>query len=334
MSETKQSNLAFEKRYDLLWDDKRNIHMQYSPMSDRWLPVTISPWDIDKPEYQPQNLDNYNDVMGQKERAYNFQVRPTYLKNEYSLSIPNHDHADYANGGYINAPIPYKPQNSHQLHKYNTTFGNLVNFSKSDYMPDTTWAHLADNNRRIASNVYGKRVMQSIPDKSIHFKVDTNKENEAHIRGKSEITFNSYTPSALAQTEELIHSGQKNYYGWLGIAKGIPGINYELEAKIIADLIHRSNEESFYENHQDVFTDCPYLQLGMSRVGYELPEDLYKEYIRIIDNIVLNRPISLARFIDVYKQIGANLDPEKSRDPRIFDPKILPHYLINIILNR
>ncbi len=330
MSETKQSNLAFEKRNDLLWDDKRNIHMQYSPMSDRWLPVTISPWDIDKPEYQP--LDNYNDVMGQKERAYNFQVRPTYLKNEYSLSIPNHDHADYANGGYINAPIPYKPQNSHQLHKYNTTFGNLVNFSKSDYMPNSTWAHLADNNRRIASNVYGKRVMQSIPDKSIHFKVDTNKENEAHIRGKSEITFNSYTPSALAQTEELIHSGQKNYYGWLGIAKGIPGINYELEAKIIADIIHYSN--FINKDNDDVFTVIPFGPLGMSRVGYELSNDLHKEYIGIIENIVQNRPISLARFIDVYKQIGANLDPEKSRDPRIFDPKILPHYLINIILNR
>ncbi|MBE6300022.1 MAG: hypothetical protein E7083_06790 [Bacteroidales bacterium] len=332
MSETKQSNLAFEKRNDLLWDDKRNIHMQYSPMSDRWLPVTISPWDIDKPEYQPQNLDNYNDVMGQKERAYNFQVRPTYLKNEYSLSIPNHNHADYANGGYINAPIPYKPQNSHQLHKYNTTFGNLVNFSKSDYMPNSTWAHLADNNRRIASNVYGKRVMQSIPDKSIHFKVDTNKENEAHIRGKSEITFNSYSPTAAAQAEELIHSGQKNYYGWLGIAKGIPGINYELEAKIIADLIHCSNFVN--KDNGDVFTEIPFVPLGMSRVGYELPEDLYKEYMDIIDNIVLNRPISLARFIDIYKQIGANLDPEKSRDPRIFDPKILPYYLINIILNR
>ncbi len=326
MSETKQSNLAFEKRYDLLWDDKRNIHMQYSPMSDRWLPVTISPWDIDKPEYQPQNLDNYNEVMEQKERAYNFQVRPTYLKNEYSLSIPSHNHADYANGGYINAPIPYKPQNSHQLHKYNTTFGNLVNFSKSDYMPDTTWAHLADNNRRIASNVYGKRVMQSIPDKSIHFKVDTNKENEAHIRGKSEITFNSYTPSAFAQTEELIHSGQKNYYGWLGIAKGIPGINYELEAKIIADLIHHSNILNEKELGE-LNTGSPFLQLGLSG-------NLFDEYYDIIENIVLNRPISLARFIDIYKQIGANLDPEKSRDPRIFDPKILPHYLINIILNR
>ncbi len=326
MSETKQSNLAFEKRNDLLWDDKRNIHMQYSPMSDRWLPVTISPWDIDKPEYQPQNLDNYNDVMGQKERAYNFQVRPTYLKNEYSLSIPSHNHADYANGGYINAPIPYKPQNSHQLHKYNTTFGNLVDFSKSDYMSDTTWAHLADNNRRIASNVYGKRVMQSIPDKSIHFKVDTNKENEAHIRGKSEITFNSYTPSAFAQTEELIHSGQKNYYGWLGIAKGIPGINYELEAKIIGDIIHHSNILNEKELGE-LNTGSPFLQLGLSG-------NLFDEYYDIIENIVLNRPISLQRFIDIYKQIGANLDPEKSRDPRIFDPKILPHYLINIILNR
>lgn len=326
MSETKQSNLAFEKRNDLLWDDKRNIHMQYSPMSDRWLPVTISPWDIDKPEYQPQNLDNYNEVMEQKERAYNFQVRPTYLKNEYSLSIPSHNHADYANGGYINVPIPYKPQNSHQLHKYNTTFGNLVNFSKSDYMPDTTWAHLADNNRRIASNVYGKRVMQSIPDKSIHFKVDTNKENEAHIRGKSEITFNSYTPSAFAQTEELIHSGQKNYYGWLGIAKGIPGINYELEAKIIGDIIHHSNILNEKELGE-LNTGSPFLQLGLSG-------NLFDEYYDIIENIVLNRPISLQRFIDIYKQIGANLDPEKSRDPRIFDPKILPHYLINIILNR
>lgn len=326
MSETKQSNLAFEKRNDLLWDDKRNIHMQYSPMSDRWLPVTISPWDIDKPEYQPQNLDNYNDVMEQKGRAYNFQVRPTYLKNEYSLSIPSHNHADYANGGYINAPIPYKPQNSHQLHKYNTTFGNLVNFSKSDYMPNSTWAHLADNNRRIASNVYGKRVMQSIPDKSIHFKVDTNKENEAHIRGKSKITFNSYTPSAFAQTEELIHSGQKNYYGWLGIAKGIPGINYELEAKIIGDIIHHSNILNEKELGE-LNTGSPFLQLGLSG-------NLFDEYYDIIENIVLNRPISLQRFIDIYKQIGANLDPEKSRDPRIFDPKILPHYLINIILNR
>ena len=175
MPKTKQSNLIEDKPKDLLWDDKRNVHMQYSPFSDRWLPITISPWDIDKPEFQPQNLDNYNDVMKQKEKAYNFQIHPTYLKNEYSLSIPNYNHTDYTNGGYINTPTPYKPQNSFQLHGYNTTFGNLVKFSQSDYIPNNTWAHLANNNRKIASNVYGKRVMQSIPDKSIYFKIDTNK---------------------------------------------------------------------------------------------------------------------------------------------------------------
>ena len=53
MPKTKQSNLIEDKPKDLLWDDNRNVHMQYSPFSDRWLPITISPWDIDKPEFQP-----------------------------------------------------------------------------------------------------------------------------------------------------------------------------------------------------------------------------------------------------------------------------------------
>lgn len=326
MPEKKQSKLVDNRPKDLLWDDKRNVYMQYSPFSDRWLPTTISPWEIDKPEFQPQNLNNYNDVIKQKERAYNFQIQPSYLENKCSLSTPNYNHTDYSNDGYLNNPSPYPLQNSYELHSYNTTFGNLVNFTQSDYIPNSTWAHLADNNRKITSNIYGKRVMQSIPDKSIYLKIDTNKTNEAQIKGKNEITFNNYTPSALAQTEELIHSGQKNYYEWLGIEKGIPGINYELEAKIIGDIIHYSNILN-EKDQEDINTGSPFSQLGLS--GY-----LFNKYHDIIENIVSNKPISLQGFIDIYRQIGTTLDTEKSRDTRPFNPKIFPHYLINIILNR
>jgi hypothetical protein len=327
-----QKNSSFKKRVDLLWDNKRNIYMRYSPFSDQWLPYQVPLWDIDSPEYKPENLDEYNQVMSQKEKASQSQTKPTYLKG-YLTNIANYNHSDYANGGNLNTPIPFKPQNSVKLHSYNTSLGNVVNYGNSDYFSDSSWAHMADNNRRITSNIYGQRVLGSIKDKSLNIKYNPEIKNEGQIKGTNEITFKNSMPSTMAQTEEFIHAGQQQYYDWLGIRQTIPNINKEMEAKFIADIIHESNSRAFdKDNSKDVLSGYPFLQIGMAREGYEIPENLFKAYMKTIEGIVDSGEIT-QEGIKIYSEVGSILDPAKSNDERMFDDKIPPHYLINVILD-
>ena len=327
-----QKNSSFEKRDDLLWDNKRNIYMRYSPFSAQWLPYQVPLWDIDSPEYNPENLKEYNQVMSQKEKALQPHPKPKYLKG-YLTNIANYNHSDYANGGNLNTPIPFKPQNSVKLHSYNTSLGNVVNYGNSDYFSDSSWAHIADNNRRITSNIYGQRVLGSIKDKSLNIKHDPEIENEGQIKGINEITFKNNMPSTMAQTEEFIHAGQQQYYDWLGIRQTIPNINKEMEAKFIADIIHESNSRAFdNDNSKDVLSGYPFAQIGMAREGYEIPQSRFKDYYDTINRIVESGEITL-QDLKTYYTVGSILDPAKSNDERPFDNKIPPHYLINIIMD-
>lgn len=327
-----QENSSLVKNNDLLWDSSRNIYMRYSPFSNQWLPYQVPIWDIDSPEYNPKNLKEYNQVMNQREKAYQPQPKPTYIKG-YSYNIPNLNHSDYANGGNLNTPIPFKPQNSVKLHSYNTSLGNVVNYGNSDYFSDSSWKHIADNNRRITSNIYGQRILGSIKDKSLTIKYDPKLVNEGRIIGTNKIIFKSDMPTAASQTEEFIHAGQQQYYDWLGIIQTIPNINKEMEAKFIADIIHESNSRAFdKDNSKDVLSGYPFLQIGMAREGYEIPENLFKAYMKTIEGIVDSGEIT-QEGIKIYNEVGSILDPAKSNDERMFDDKIPPHYLINVILD-
>ena len=327
-----QENSSLAKNNDLLWDSSRNIYMRYSPFSNQWLPYQVPLWDIDSPEYKPENLDEYNQVMSQKEKASQSQTKPTYLKG-YLTNIANYNHSDYANGGNLQAQIPFKPQNAALLHSYNTSLGNVVNYGASDYFSDSSWKHIADNNRRITSNIYGQRILGSIKDKSLTIKYDPKLVNEGRIIGTNKIIFKSDMPTAASQTEEFIHAGQQQYYDWLGIIQTIPNINKEMEAKFIADIIHESNSRAFdKDNSKDVLSGYPFLQIGMAREGYEIPQSLFKDYYDTINRIVESGEITL-QDLKTYYATGSILDPAKSNDERMFDDKIPPHYLINVILD-
>ena len=94
-------------------------------------------------------------------------------------------------------------------------------------------------------------------------------------------------PSTMAQTEEFIHAGQQQYYDWLGIRQTIPNINKEMEAKFIAEIIHESNSRAFdKDKSKDVLSGYPFLQIGMAREGYEIPQSLFKDYYDTINRIV------------------------------------------------
>ena len=44
----------------LYWDEENQVYMQYSPISDMFLVRRISPFDIDKEDYNPNNLPRYS----------------------------------------------------------------------------------------------------------------------------------------------------------------------------------------------------------------------------------------------------------------------------------
>ena len=44
----------------LYWDEENQVYMQYSPISDKFLAKRVSLWDIDKEEYNPNNLPRYS----------------------------------------------------------------------------------------------------------------------------------------------------------------------------------------------------------------------------------------------------------------------------------
>ena len=48
---------------ELLWDSSNNVFMQYSPISERWLPKMPSKWDMGDASFSPANYRSYQDVV-------------------------------------------------------------------------------------------------------------------------------------------------------------------------------------------------------------------------------------------------------------------------------
>lgn len=79
----------------IYWDEENQVYMQYSPISDRFLPKKISVWDIEDDKYNPKNLPKYSAEVGKrpfydlyKQKNKNNQyinLYPTNLKREDNL---------------------------------------------------------------------------------------------------------------------------------------------------------------------------------------------------------------------------------------------------------
>lgn len=50
----------------IYWDEENQVYMQYSPISDRFLPKKISVWEIEDDKYNPKNLPKYSAEVGKR----------------------------------------------------------------------------------------------------------------------------------------------------------------------------------------------------------------------------------------------------------------------------
>ena len=56
---------------ELLWDKDNKVFMQYSPISERWLPKMPSKWDMGDASFSPASYRSYQDVVLNNQPASN-----------------------------------------------------------------------------------------------------------------------------------------------------------------------------------------------------------------------------------------------------------------------
>ena len=86
----------------LYWDEENQVYMQYSPVSDMFLVRRISPFDIDKEEYNPNNLPRYS-VESANKSSDTFDKQETDKNNnQYVLCSNSTDTTSKLFPGYDN----------------------------------------------------------------------------------------------------------------------------------------------------------------------------------------------------------------------------------------
>ena len=86
----------------LYWDEENNVYMQYSPISDRFLVKRISPFDIDKDEYNPNNLPRYRGESANKSSNTFDKQETDKNNNQYVLASNSIDTTSKLFPGYDN----------------------------------------------------------------------------------------------------------------------------------------------------------------------------------------------------------------------------------------
>ena len=86
----------------LYWDEENQVYMQYSPISDKFLANRVSLWDIDKEEYNPNNLPRYS-VESANKSSDTFDKQETDKNNnQYVLCSNSTDTTSKLFPGYDN----------------------------------------------------------------------------------------------------------------------------------------------------------------------------------------------------------------------------------------
>ena len=86
----------------LYWDEENQVYMQYSPISDKFLAKRVSLWDIDKEEYNPNNLPRYS-VESANKSSDTFDKQETDKNNnQYVLCSNSTDTTSKLFPGYDN----------------------------------------------------------------------------------------------------------------------------------------------------------------------------------------------------------------------------------------
>ena len=303
----------------LYWDEENNVYMQYSPISDRFLVKRISPFDIDKDEYNPNNLPRYrgesanissntfdkqetyknnnqyvlgsnsidttsklfpgydnilkNNILTGKENMNNFQgpVIQKYepldkrITEQYSIGLnPNQSNKApqniLGNKGYGIMKNDYSENiDTLALAKQYPELGRTTQFSASKSIPKDMWKHLGDGVNYLNNKEYGERVLNTIPNKTLHYKYDPSLTVPAQAKWPvKSIIYSQTNPDFSIQAEDLFHQGQYNFYNKNGRrSKDIPAMNLEVEAKVGEDLIKLKNkyEETAEYNEPIIYND-------------------------------------------------------------------------------
>ena len=86
----------------LYWDEENKVYMQYSPISDMFLVKRISPFDIDKEEYNPNNLPRYRgEYVNESSNTFDKQETDNNI-NQYVLCSNSTDTTSMLFPGYDN----------------------------------------------------------------------------------------------------------------------------------------------------------------------------------------------------------------------------------------
>ena len=259
----------------LYWDEGNNVYMQYSPVSDRFLVKRVSPWDIDKEEYNPNNLPryraessnsplyDYNKLQNKtKSNKYinlfpsNLQRNSSSFASKYRMFSSNpYKFNDRKNNLHASNYVSLNTENNHQkgimqnnyfedvdtlaLTKQYPELGRITQFSASKSIPKKMWAHLGDGVNYLSSNELGRNLLGLLPYKSLRYIIDQTLTVPGHSsKLNKSITFPQSEPDISSQVEELFHHGQFNFYDNNGRkSSDIPGMNLEMEAKTGVDII-------------------------------------------------------------------------------------------------
>ncbi|MBR5323344.1 MAG: hypothetical protein IKV14_00815 [Muribaculaceae bacterium] len=283
----------------LYWDEENQVYMQYSPISDMFLVRRISPFDIDKEEYNPNNLPRYSGESANKSSDTFDKQETDKNNNQYVLCSSSTDSTSMLFPGYDNVlknniltekenmnnsqgPViqKYEPLDKRIPKQYSTglnpnqsnkvpqnilgnkgygimkndysenvdtlaltkqypELGRITQFSASKSIPKNMWGDLGDGVNYLTNNGYGERVLNTIPNKGLHFGFNKSVQVPAQAKWpEKSIIFSQTNPDFSTQAEELFHQGQYNFYNKDGRkSKDIPAMNLEMEAKTGVDII-------------------------------------------------------------------------------------------------
>ena len=185
----------------IYWDSENNVHMQYSPIWERIIPKKISVWDIDKPEYQPENLPNYQEYLSRNYKSslseaeqnsvkppFKQQHTPLHKRTFYDninpitpnnrLNIKNPGVTPHKHGVMINDYS--EPVDTIKLARESPHLDRITDFSKSKSVSKKMWGNLIDASKKMVSNDYGKKVLENINQKSIIYNRNKNLNTNAN----------------------------------------------------------------------------------------------------------------------------------------------------------
>ncbi|MBR3609188.1 MAG: hypothetical protein IKL50_04825 [Bacteroidales bacterium] len=323
----------------LYWDERNNTVMRYLPISDRFVEYN-SLWNVDKGGYNSQY--RYNFFTESKEPFFDFYKQQTMRKDNKFLNL--HPSNLRRNNSYFPNYLNYTTNSfnrfnggSNSLYALNNAslgdmgnnqqfgimrndysedidtialamkypeLGRITQFSDSHNIHSETWNSISDSSKKMATNIYGKKVLNIINPKSVKYNYDDNLISNANTdRINRTINIKETHPQPGDMIEEWIHMAQNDFYK--DSFNKYPGLNIEAEAKVIADFIHLNNLRNDPYNN---FTEIPGVRIFIG--ADDKDGTLSLEYLDMLNNVINNGYFTL-KDLETYYKVGKVMSPGK-----------------------